>query len=269
MYNGLNPGDIDRVMKEIDKDDDSIITNKEIERFVKSLKTKKMPTASEFVRDALDTNRDGKISKQEVDDFEKKYGNGAGMLMKEELKAGISAEVEKWSAWERDNSKADGDALQFIRDVLDKNNNGEITSKEMKEFEKKYGNGDGLLTKKELKAGIMALLSKQETDSSDKKTDKLTKLYGPQAAGFIKDLLDKNDDGKVTSAEMKALEKKYGNGDGLLTKDELKTGIMAELKKQKDKTIKNGVEYVLNNIDSDENEVITASELKKLVKDKA
>ena len=97
--------------------------------------------------DRHDTNKDGKISKEEIDPrwaniFEKMDANADGFITKEEAKAGRKMMKEA--------------RMEMMISVLDSDKNGELSEQEVTDFviqnfKKADANGDGSLTSDEMK----------------------------------------------------------------------------------------------------------------------
>lgn len=118
------------------------------------------------IMDKIDKNKDGIISGQELQDFMKSLeGNegGGGDNKGEKTGGGGGGGCGGGKGADGAGGLSGADLMK----ILDKDGDGKISAEEIKEFESKHGNGDGVLTKEELNAGLAAEASQEGNDTSN------------------------------------------------------------------------------------------------------
>lgn len=201
----------------------------------------------ELLLKLLDKDGDGKVSQEEFQEFAINYGNGNGKLTDNELVYGLLTEA-----------KAQGldftsEEISALVERIDANGDGVIRRSEI----------ESILDTVELKAETTPVPHEPEPEPKSPDEEPPRVEVGPDVLPWqaLINLVDADGDGKVSKEELTLFELKHGNGDGWLTKDELKDGLRAEAEEYGLSVTEADIEQAVNIVDADENKVLTAAEL--------
>ena len=161
------------------------------------------------VFEKLDTNNDGVLSGTEAATVRRYDSDGDGEVTKKEYLAGIAGERKKPPA-------IDDDKLFADRDV---NDDGILSGKEVRGFEKYDTDGDGEVSREEFDKGRAA---------DRKLAGGMTKEEHDRLALEQFRKLDVNEDGRLSGKEMKGYEKLDANGDRRISEAEFIEGYEVE-----------------------------------------
>lgn len=173
------------------------------------------------ILERMDTNKDGKISRQEAkgriaENFDRLDTNKDGYLDKDELRRVARIMVENWAKAEPsktgDSKKPEaGEAaveriLQNLLERMDANKDGNISREEAKgkiaeNFDRIDANKDGFLDKDELRRVARMMAGNRAGNNAEQGGKNGSPKFRPNAIDF--DALDKNADGRLTREEVK------------------------------------------------------------------